>query len=579
MKNYFLFFTLIFTSIFSQAGLFDNKSSFLNVDDAFPLSAEISADKKQLHLHWNIAEGYYLYQDKIEAKKEEDSSSLAVNFAQAAEIHQDPYFGEVKVFTQPLDAYFSVPELTSEQHIEVSYQGCTEGFCYPPEMKSLRVADLPIASFDVKTEEKSTALQAEQDRLAAGLFQSKYAVLGFFLLGLGLAFTPCVLPMLPLLSAIVIGQQHRPNMMRAFSLSFLYVQGMALTYTLLGLTVAAIGLPFQIALQHPYVMIALSIVFTLLALSMFGVFTLQLPTALQTKLTSLSQKQTSGAFGGAFLMGMIAGLVASPCTSAPLSGALLYVAQSGDLITGALTLYLLALGMGIPLMLITLFGNKILPKSGEWMITVKQSFGFVMLALPVFLLSRILPEVWEPRLWALLATTFFIWFALQMPKNGIGHSVKILAFVCAMISVQPLQNLVWQDQFISQSAVKNTEVSHIKFQRIENLQELDEALAQNPHSIAMLDLYADWCVACKEFEKYTFSDEKVQNAFKNLLLLQVDMTQNSVENKAIMARYQVLGLPTILFLDPRGNELSGSRVSGFMDAETFSAWINKLNVK
>lgn len=577
MKKYVLLFALIFTVFASQAGLFDNKSSFLNVDNAFPLSAQISQDKKQLSIRWDIAEGYYLYQDKISAKVSSDPQSLSMNFNQDAEIHEDPYFGRVAVFTKPLVAYFSGETFGDNQNIEISYQGCTEGFCYPPEVKTLNVGDLPIASAEEKTPQNSTALLAEQDRLAAGLFQSKYAALGFFLLGMGLAFTPCVLPMLPLLSSIVIGQQQRPNMMRAFSLSFLYVQGMALTYTLLGLAVAAIGLPFQIALQHPYVMIALSVLFILLALSMFGVFTLQLPSSLQTKLNTLSQKQTSGAFGGAFLMGMIAGLVASPCTSAPLSGALLYVAQSSDLVTGAITLYLLALGMGIPLMLITLFGNKILPKSGEWMNTVKQSFGFVMLALPVFLISRILPDVWEPRLWALLATSFFVWFALQMPKNGMGYGVKVLSFVCAMVVVQPLQNLMWQHQSgMQSSAVNNTGISHIKFQRIQNLQELDEVLAKNPHNIALLDLYADWCVACKEFERYTFSDKRVQNTFENILVLQVDMTKNSAENKAIMERYQVLGLPTILFFDASGNEISGSRITGFMDAERFLNWINKI---
>ncbi|OOF39572.1 protein-disulfide reductase DsbD [Rodentibacter mrazii] len=576
MKKYFLLFALLFTVFASQAGLFNNKASFLNVDDAFPFSAQISQDKKQLSIRWDITEGYYLYQDKISAKVGSEPQSLSMNFNQNAEIHEDPYFGRVAVFTKPLVAYVSGKTFGDNQNIEISYQGCTEGFCYPPEVKTLKVGDLSITSVEEKIPQNSTALLAEQDRLAAGLFQSKYAVFGFFLLGLGLAFTPCVLPMLPLLSSIVIGQQQRSNMLRAFSLSFLYVQGMALTYTLLGLVVAAIGLPFQIALQHPYVMIGLSVLFILLVLSMFGVFTLQLPSSLQTKLNTLSQKQTSGAFGGAFLMGMIAGLVASPCTSAPLSGALLYVAQSGDLVTGAITLYLLALGMGIPLMLITLFGNKILPKSGEWMNTVKQSFGFVMLALPVFLLSRILPEDWEPRLWSLLATTFFVWFALQMPKNGLGYGVKVLSFVCAMVAVQPLQNLMWQHPLGQQSAVKNTEISHIKFQRIQNLQELDEVLAKNPHNIALLDLYADWCVACKEFERYTFSDKSVQNALEKMLVLQVDMTKNSTENKAIMARYQVLGLPTILFLDRSGNEISGSRITGFMDAEVFLNWINKI---
>ena len=577
MKKLFLFFTLIFTALAANAGLFDKKQSFLKVDDAFAFSATLSKDKSQLQVHWDIADGYYLYQDKIRAELVGKSNSLTLHAQQAAELHQDPYFGEVKVFTRTIDGVFSGAFSHADDKVEISYQGCTEGFCYPPETKVLRIGDLALSQEKTveKIVEKNTALLSEQDRLADSLFHSKWAIWGFFLLGVGLAFTPCVLPMLPLLSAIVIGQQQR-SMSRAFILTFLYVQGMALTYTLLGLAVAAIGLPFQIALQHPYVMVGLSILFVVLALSMFGLFTIQLPNSLQNKLNTWSQKQTAGAFGGSFAMGMIAGLVASPCTSAPLSGALLYVAQSGDLFTGAATLYLLALGMGVPLMLITLFGNKILPKSGEWMNTVKQTFGFVMLALPVFLLSRILPEVWEPRLWAGLATVFFIWFALQMPKSGFGYAIKIISFALAMVSVQPLQNWIWQTQTTTQSAVENKPVSQVKFKQIKNIEELDRTLAENPHSIAMLDLYADWCVACKEFEKLTFSDPKVQQQFQNILLLQVNMTKNSPENKALMERFNVMGLPTILFFDKQNNEIQGSRVTGFMDADSFSNWIEKL---
>ena len=556
--------------------MFDKKQSFLNVDDAFAFSATLSPDKTQLQIHWDIVKGYYLYQDKISGRFVDKSKLLVARFLQQSERHQDPYFGEVSVFTQPIDGTFIGDFSHADDKVEISYQGCTEGFCYPPESKVLRLGDLVISNAKaIENNTEEPVLLSEQDRLADSLFHSKWAIWGFFLLGVGLAFTPCVLPMLPLLSAIVIGQQQR-SMSRAFILTFLYVQGMALTYTLLGLAVAAIGLPFQIALQHPYVMVGLSILFVVLALSMFGMFTLQLPNSLQNKLNTWSQKQTSGAFGGAFAMGMIAGLVASPCTSAPLSGALLYVAQSGDLFTGAATLYLLALGMGVPLMLITLFGNKILPKSGEWMNTVKQTFGFVMLALPVFLLSRILPEVWEPRLWAGLATAFFIWFALQMPKSGFGYAIKIISFALAMVSVQPLQNWIWQAQNTTQSAVENKPVSQVKFKQIKNIEELDRTLAENPYSIAMLDLYADWCVACKEFEKLTFSDPKVQQQFQNILLLQVNMTKNSPENKALMERFNVMGLPTILFFDKQNNEIQGSRVTGFMDADSFSNWIEKL---
>ena len=586
MKRILLFLFFIFTALSTQAGLFDKKPAFLPVDEAFQFSAAKSENQENVIVNWSIAEGYYLYQEKISVKlnQEENASFDVATFSISPEDYNDPYFGLMKIFKKPVQAIFkaSQPPLKAEDVVEIAYQGCTEGFCYPPEVKEIKVADLPIAQVanTEKTSENSTALsaqpKAEQDRLAESLFNSKYAVFGFFLLGLGLAFTPCVLPMLPLLSAIVIGQNQRPNMWRAFALSFVYVQGMALTYTLLGLIVAAIGLPFQVALQHPYVMIGLSIIFVLLALSMFGVFTLQLPSSLQTKLSLLSQQQKAGALGGVFLMGMIAGLVASPCTSAPLSGALLYVAQSGDLFTGAITLYLLALGMGVPLILITLFGNKILPKSGMWMETVKKLFGFVMLALPVFLISRILPDEWTPRLWAMLGTAFFIWFAFQMPKNGTGWVFRILFLVAAMISVKPLQTWVWGEPSIP-SAVENKVVSHVEFKKVKSEAELQQALSENNKSLVMLDLYADWCVACKEFEKETFSDPSVQKAFGDMLLLQVDMTKNSEENRALMTKYKVLGLPTILFFNQDGKEIEGCRVNGFMPPVEFLQWIEKIS--
>ena len=586
MKRILLFLFFIFTALSTQAGLFDKKPAFLPVDEAFQFSAAKSENQENVIVNWSIAEGYYLYQEKISVKLNQESNASfdLPRFSISPEDYNDPYFGLMKIFKKPVQAIFKVSQspLKAEDMVEIAYQGCTEGFCYPPEVKEIKVADLPIAQVanTEKTSENSTALsaqpKAEQDRLAESLFNSKYAVFGFFLLGLGLAFTPCVLPMLPLLSAIVIGQNQRPNMWRAFALSFVYVQGMAVTYTLLGLVVAAIGLPFQVALQHPYVMIGLSIIFVLLALSMFGVFTLQLPSSLQTKLSLLSQQQKAGALGGVFLMGMIAGLVASPCTSAPLSGALLYVAQSGDLFTGAITLYLLALGMGVPLILITLFGNKILPKSGMWMETVKKLFGFVMLALPVFLISRILPDEWTPRLWAMLGTAFFIWFAFQMPKNGTGWVFRILFLVAAMISVKPLQTWVWGETSIP-SAVENKAVSHVEFKQVKSEAELQQALSENNKSLVMLDLYADWCVACKEFEKETFSDPSVQKAFGDMLLLQVDMTKNSEENRALMTKYKVLGLPTILFFSRDGKEIEGSRVNGFMPPVEFLQWIEKIS--
>ena len=576
MKKYLLLaFCLLTTLSLQAADLFNNKPKFLPVDQAFQLHAE--QQDETILLNWHIIDNYYLYQDKLEFSLNGQPIDVQPQFLSTAEQYQDPYFGTVNIFKRQLALKLPLANKAPQDLLDVTYQGCTQGFCYPPETKQFTLSDIPqkamTAPMGAKKQQSavgnSNVLSSQQNQLADSLFQSKYAMLWFFVLGIGLAFTPCVLPMLPLLSAIVIGSRtEQSNTWRAVALSFVYVQGMALTYTLLGLLVVLIGLPFQVALQSPYVLIGLSLVFTLLALSMFGVFTLQLPSSLQTKLTQLSQQQKSGAFFGVFAMGAIAGLVASPCTSAPLSGALLYVAQSGDFVIGALTLYLLALGMGLPLILITVFGNKILPKSGAWMENVKTAFGFVMLALPVFLLSRILPAVWEPRLWALLGVSFFVWLAMQMRSTGIGLFFRIVFLIAAMALAQPLQTWLWQNHAQpaeTQSAVQNS----LEFQQVHSYDELQQALAQNPKSMAMLDLYADWCIACKEFDHKTFADSKVQAALKDVLLLRIDMTNNSENNRTLMKQLSVTGLPTLIFFNAEGKEIAAQRITGFMESETF----------
>ena len=589
MKKLFIFLVCCLTAMAAQADLFNNKTKFLPVDQAFQL--DVQRSDAGVSMQWQIAENYYLYQDKLAFSLNGKPVENAPQFLSSAEQYEDPYFGLVTIFKHDLNLTLPLKDPQPQDLLEVTYQGCAKGFCYPPETKQFQLGDLSSnisASHEMQNSvethqpsqsavENANVFSSQQNQLAESLSQSKYAMLWFFVLGIGLAFTPCVLPMLPLLSAIVIGgRKEETGNWRALALSFVYVQGMALTYTLLGLVVVLIGLPFQIALQSPYVLIGLSIVFVLLALSMFGLFTLQLPSSLQTKLTQFSQQQKSGAFFGVFVMGAIAGLVASPCTSAPLSGALLYVAQSGDFVIGALTLYLLALGMGLPLILITVFGNKILPKSGAWMENVKTAFGFVMLALPIFLISRIIPSMWEPRLWALLGVSFFIWLATQMRSNGIGLFFRIVFFVAAMVSAQPLQNWVWQDNAATsqaanaQSAVKNTLV----FQQISNYDELQTVLKQHPNKMAMLDLYADWCVACKEFEHKTFADPQVQTALSDVLLLRVDMTNNSESNRTLMKALAVTGLPTIIFFNQQGEEIQAQRITGFLPAEAFMATLN-----
>ncbi|MDG6428990.1 protein-disulfide reductase DsbD [Glaesserella parasuis] len=568
-----IIFTLFSLSTFylpATASLFSSQPKFLPGDQAFAFSSQQQAD--QLQLAWQIADGYYLYKKEIAISS--NNAKLGEPQFPTAERYQDEFFGEVEIYRNQLTIPVAL-EANATGQVVVRYQGCTKGFCYPPEEVTLDLQAATSADNVAKNTADVTAIsvaqpKAEQNQLAETLAENRLAIFWFFVLGLGLAFTPCVLPMLPLLSAIVIGSKQRPNSLRAFLLSLSYVQGMAVTYTLLGLLVAAIGLPFQVALQSPPVLIGLSLLFILLAMSMFGLFTLQLPHRWQQKLNQLSQQQQGGSFFSVFVMGMIAGLVASPCTSAPLSGALLYVAQSGDLLTGGLALYLLALGMGIPLMLVTLFGNRILPKSGDWLLKVKTLFGFVMLALPVFLLSRVLPTFIEPLLWSALAIAFLLWLNEQC--NGLQGWKKVfrlLVLATLVVVSKPWLDLAWQP-----TPVNQTQSNH--FKRIHSLAELEQQLTANKGKKVMLDLYADWCVACKEFEKYTFVDPKVQAKLAEIAVLQIDMTKNSGENDELMKHFQVLGLPTILFFDEQGRELSQSRVTGFMQAGDFVQWLNGL---
>lgn len=564
-------FILFLTNLTAHAGLFNSQPKFLPAEQAFVFSHKYSENR--LELNWQIADGYYLYKKEVEIK-----SSLPLTPPQfpRAEQHHDEFFGNVDIFRHNLTIGVPLPA-EAKGTIEVRYQGCTSGFCYPPETVSISLDEQAVENSEnfAKNTENPTAstspdlVKSEQDQLAEQLAANRFSVWWFLLLGIGLAFTPCVLPMLPLLSAIVIGKQQRPNTAKALLLSIAYVQGMALTYTLLGLIVAAVGLPFQIALQSPPVLLGLSLLFILLALSMFGMYEIRLPHSWQQKLDQLSQQQKGGSLTGVFAMGMIAGLVASPCTSAPLSGALLYVTQSGDLLTGGLALYLLALGMGIPLILMTLFGNRILPKSGEWLLNVKTIFGFVMLALPVFLISRVFPNA-ETYLWSILAVCFIIWADGKIGSATLWRkAIRALLLIAAVIAVQPFTDFIRQIPTQTQ-----TESTH--FTRISSFAELQQKLTASQGKKVMLDLYADWCVACKEFEKYTFPEKAVKAKLEEMVILQVDMTKNSPENDELMKQFQILGLPTILFFDEQGNELSQKRVTGFMQPEPFLQWLNGL---
>ncbi|WP_447026860.1 protein-disulfide reductase DsbD [Vibrio alginolyticus] len=580
----------------SQNNSFGSSSdSFVPVDQAFPFNFYQQDDK--LMLDWQVRDGYYLYQERLSVAGEK--VSLGELQMEDGTPHKDEFFGDVHIYTQPLFVNVPMYDWQDGARVVVQYQGCAKaGFCYPPETRVI-----PISAFTSSNSDSTTATTAskaeqvptatppavqssssadtpsapvtQQDSLAANLADNWWTPLLFLALGVGLAFTPCVLPMYPILTSIVLGS-GKLSQRRALGLSFVYVQGMALTYTLLGLVVASAGMQFQAAMQHPYVLIGLSVLFIALALSMFGLYSLQLPSSVQTWLNNLSNKQQGGSSAGVFAMGAISGLVCSPCTTAPLSGALLYVAQSGDLLTGGIALYALAMGMGIPLILVAVFGNKLLPKAGGWMDRVKTLFGFILLAAPIFLLERIMPEMWSTILWSALGIAAFGW--LYHIKNSLEFggwkqsAVGIIAVLGLLASAQPILNY-WFGNSTTQ-----TQQATVSFTRIANVAELEEqlALAKAAGKPVMLDFYADWCVACKEFEKYTFHDPSVEAKLQDFVLLQADVTKNQVQDIELLKHMSVLGLPTIEFWDASGEHVSNARLTGFMQAEPFLEHIKQF---
>jgi thiol:disulfide interchange protein DsbD len=393
-----------------------------------------------------------------------------------------------------------------------------------------------------------------------------------------LSFTPCVFPMYPILTGIIVGQGEKLSTKRAFALSFAYVQGMAVTYTLLGIVVAIAGAQFQAMFQHPIVLISLSLLFIFLALSMFGTFNLALPSSWQNKLNQLSSNQKGGSYFGVLVMGAISGLVASPCTTAPLTGALLYISQSGDILLGASALYALSLGMGLPLLVLGSSGGKLLPKAGNWMNVIKNVFGLLLLAVPIFLLERFLPLIVIDILWVLLilATAGYFYTVNQASAKTFGFGLRsILIFLVFFIGANKAYQLVYP---VTNNVLVSAQTELRGFEHVKNLTEMNQAIktANAQGKTVMVDLYADWCVACKEFEEYTFFEAKVQKALADTVLLQIDLTDTgSKDSVELMSKFEIFGLPSILFFDLTGNELSQRRVTGFMEADEFSAHVDK----
>lgn len=582
------------------ADAFGDEPEFLPVEEAFQFDFEQEGD--QLVIKFDIADGYYLYKKQFTTKLKNVELGDA-SFPKAVQI-EDDFFGISDVFYGELRFAYPVVSAKQDGVVALRYQGCAEaGLCYPPTIKQIYLnevaAGLAINSNNAKSEDTETQTQTQTnsnasrssqfdlvDRLA-GQDEIALTLLLFLGFGLLLAFTPCVFPMYPILSGIVIGQGKDIKLSRAFWLSFVYVQGMAITYSVLGLVVASAGVQFQAALQHPVLLSIFIALFLLLALAMFGVYEIQMPSSWHNKLNNASNKQKSGSVIGVFVMGVLSGLVASPCTTAPLTAILLYIAQSGDLFLGFIALYVLSIGMGIPLILFGMTGGKLLPKAGAWMNVVKVTFGFMMIAVAIIFVERLWNSELTVLFYSALGLSAFSYYFVanadtqaSFAKGARTLVIFVGLFASAMSGYSVIAKYLPGANHTNAATTTTGGKSstHPEFVVVKDLKDFEQKLAaaNAEGKTVMVDLYADWCVACKEFEKYTFPNAQVVEALSNTVWMQIDLTHNTPTNLAFQDHFDILGLPTILFFNENGKEISQSRVTGFMKAKPFAEHAERI---
>lgn len=573
----------------------------LDVDKAFQLETEV-LDDATLELHFEIAEQHYLYRDKIQFSVKPDSVRIGDYELPAGENKEDDFFGLTEVYQYdtrielPLERDMDVSSMT----LQVRYQGCSEQFniCYPPVAKSFELAlpqdtdagasresppaeTAPSGSEPASDSLSTTASIAE--RLADGnLWQ---VMLGFLGLGLLLAFTPCVFPMIPILSGIIVGQGESITTRRAFVLSLIYVLSVSVTYTAAGIITGLLGENLQAAFQNPWIIGSFSALFVILALAMFDLFHLQWPQRFSDRLQQISHRQQGGTYIGVVIMGLLSGLIVGPCLAPPLAGALLFLSQHADPVLGGAALFSLSIGMGIPLIIIGTSAGSLLPRAGDWMNVIKAVFGVMLLALAIWMLERIVPGWVSLLMWGGLMMVIAVYLGalntLTIEAGGWQKFWKgaglIMMLWGALLIIgaasggqqlwQPLQKLTGQSQVTQQAG--------LDFEMVDNLDELEQQLAQTSQPV-MLDFYADWCTDCKSMEQTTFRDAQVLAALSGYTLLKLDMTDNNAEHRAMLKALKVFGPPTMLFYDRNGHEINNARLVGHVDAKTLVEHLSAL---
>jgi len=587
---------LLFLMLFAFAGLVRAEEP-LPPEQAFHFSAR-AIDAKTIEARWQITDQYYMYRDKF--KFSADGGILGTPKYPPGKVKDDENFGKVETYRKEVKILIPV-EAAGALSLKAVSQGCWDGgICYPPINQEARI-ELPsagaassvvqIAAAPAPTlapDEKAPAAGDESSRIA-GLFKGDNLALvlvSFFGFGLLLSLTPCVFPMIPILSGIIVNHGHAVSHLRAFVLSLAYVLGMAITYALVGVAAGLSGTLLSAALQNVWVLGGFALVFVVLSLSMFGFYELQLPASLQSRVSDTANKQ-GGSLPAIALMGALSALIVGPCVAAPLAGALLYIAQTGNAALGGAALFVMALGMGAPLLLVGAFSRSLLPKSGPWMEGVKKFFGVIMLATALWLVSPVIPLWTQMFGWALLMVVPAIYLhALDpLPQNahgwqrlGKGLGVVLLLGGAAMLmgvlggAKDPLQPLGFLRGGIA------AEAHGPAFERVATVEQLDARLASAKAAgkPVMLDFYADWCVSCKEMERFTFADAKVAARMKQMVLLQADVTANNDADKALLKRFGLFGPPGIIFWSTAGSELGDQRVVGFVPAEKFLPTLERV---
>jgi thiol:disulfide interchange protein DsbD len=559
----------------------------LDPEKAFEFSARV-AGPDAIEVRYVIAKGYYLYRDKLRFTLE--PATLARGDAQLPPglVHKDEFFGETRIYrdvvtiTLPIRSDASPGRTT----LTATSQGCADvGVCYVPVEQK---AELQLVAAGAADRAAFPTTAKGEDAQIADLFSGDtwLLILSFFGFGLLLSFTPCVLPMVPILSGIIIGQGRKMTRMHSLMLSVAYVLGMAITYALAGVAAGLSGALLSAALQNPWVLGAFAAVFVALALSMFGFYELQLPSALQSRLAGTSGRLHGGHYTGVFVMGALSALIVGPCVAAPLAGALLYISQSGSAVLGGSALFAMALGMGVPLLVVGASAGALLPKTGPWMETVKRFFGVMLLAVAIYLVSPVLPVTAQMLAWAaLLIFTGIYLRAIDTLPPAAGSFARLSKAVGVIALIAGIAYLVGalsggRDVLQPLSGLRSTAAGApagpgIEFQRVANNAELDAAIAAANGKILMLDFYADWCVSCKEMERYTFTDPGVQSRLAGMIKVQADVTANTAQHKELLKRFRLFGPPGIVFFDPAGREIQGLRVIGFQPAGKFAAVLDQ----